>query len=78
MGRAAIKDDKIYVGLILSCEEDYAHCFPFLEKGNFIFSYIKFIFFIKIYKVMLNLSISYIYVGAAVYSPELLLNGIAT
>ncbi|CAL5347076.1 unnamed protein product [Camellia sinensis] len=47
IGRSAFKDDKISEGLlVLSCEEDYAICVPFLEKG------------------------------AAVYSSELLLNGI--
>lgn len=47
IGRSAFKDDKIPEGLlVLSCEEDYAICVPFLEKG------------------------------AAVYSSELLLNGI--
>ncbi|GFZ14057.1 BRCT domain-containing DNA repair protein [Actinidia rufa] len=46
-GRSAFKDDKILDDLlVLSCEEDYALCVPFLEKG------------------------------AAVYSSELLLNGI--
>ncbi|CAH1423881.1 unnamed protein product [Lactuca virosa] len=48
LGRTAVKDDKVPEGLILSCEEDYALCLPFLEKG------------------------------AAVYSSELLLNGIVT
>nr|XP_043630744.1 uncharacterized protein LOC122602079 isoform X2 [Erigeron canadensis] len=49
MGRSGLKDSKIPVGLlILSCEEDYAACVPFLEKG------------------------------AAIYSSELLLNGIVT
>lgn len=42
LGRTAVKDDKVPEGLILSCEEDYALCLPFLEKGNLIFiSYIK-------------------------------------
>lgn len=44
IGRSAVKDDL----LILSCEDDYDMCLPFLEKG------------------------------AAVYSSELLLNGIVT
>ncbi|KAF7813696.1 PAX-interacting protein 1 [Senna tora] len=49
IGRSFLKDDKIQDDLlILSCEEDYASCVPFLEKG------------------------------AAVYSTELLLNGIVT
>lgn len=48
LGRTAVKDDKVPEGLILSCEEDYALCLPYLEKG------------------------------AAVYSSELLLNGIVT
>ncbi|KAA8527503.1 hypothetical protein F0562_034782 [Nyssa sinensis] len=49
IGRSALKDDKIPDDLlVLSCEEDYAVCVPFLEKG------------------------------AAVYSSELLLNGIVT
>ncbi|TYG98501.1 hypothetical protein ES288_A10G121700v1 [Gossypium darwinii] len=49
IGRSAMKDDKVLDDLlILSCEEDYAICVPFLEKG------------------------------AAVYSSELLLNGIVT
>ncbi|KAE8076887.1 hypothetical protein FH972_015509 [Carpinus fangiana] len=48
-GRSTLKDDKIPEDLlVLSCEEDYAVCLPFLEKG------------------------------AAVYSSELLLNGIVT
>ncbi|KAF8401568.1 hypothetical protein HHK36_012512 [Tetracentron sinense] len=47
IGRSAMKDDKIPDDLlVLSCEEDYTICLPFLEKG------------------------------AAVYSSELLLNGI--
>ncbi|XWS39078.1 hypothetical protein CRYUN_Cryun18bG0019300 [Craigia yunnanensis] len=49
IGRSAMKDDKVPDDLlVLSCEEDYAICVPFLEKG------------------------------AAVYSSELLLNGIVT
>uniref|UniRef100_A0A5B6Z966 BRCT domain-containing protein n=1 Tax=Davidia involucrata TaxID=16924 RepID=A0A5B6Z966_DAVIN len=49
IGRSSLKDDKIPDELlVLSCEEDYAVCVPFLEKG------------------------------AAVYSSELLLNGIVT
>ncbi|KAL5541779.1 hypothetical protein UlMin_009489 [Ulmus minor] len=49
IGRSAMKEDKIPDDLlILSCEEDYAFCEPFLEKG------------------------------AAIYSSELLLNGIVT
>lgn len=49
MGRTALKDDKVLERLlILSCEEDYALCLPFLEKG------------------------------AAIYSSELVLNGIVT
>ncbi|XP_022760472.1 uncharacterized protein LOC111306803 isoform X2 [Durio zibethinus] len=49
IGRSALKDDKVPDDLlVLSCEEDYAICVPFLEKG------------------------------AAVYSSELLLNGIVT
>ncbi|XWS08661.1 hypothetical protein CRYUN_Cryun40dG0020600 [Craigia yunnanensis] len=49
IGRSAMKDDKVPDDLlVLSCEEDYAVCVPFLEKG------------------------------AAVYSSELLLNGIVT
>ncbi|XP_021291395.1 uncharacterized protein LOC110421980 isoform X1 [Herrania umbratica] len=49
IGRSATKDDKVPDDLlVLSCEEDYATCVPFLEKG------------------------------AAVYSSELLLNGIVT
>lgn len=49
LGRSALKDDKLPDDLlILSCEEDYEICEPFLEKG------------------------------AAVYSSELLLNGIVT
>ncbi|KAL8264120.1 hypothetical protein R6Q59_022250 [Mikania micrantha] len=49
MGRSLWKIDKVPEGLlILSCEEDYASCLPFLEKG------------------------------AAIYSSELLLNGIVT
>ncbi|KAJ4722267.1 BRCT domain-containing DNA repair protein, putative isoform 1 [Melia azedarach] len=49
LGRSGLKDDKVPDDLlILSCEEDYEICVPFLEKG------------------------------AAVYSSELLLNGIVT
>ncbi|PSS33934.1 PAX-interacting protein [Actinidia chinensis var. chinensis] len=49
IGRSAFKEDKILDDLlVISCEEDYALCVPFLEKG------------------------------AAVYSSELLLNGIVT
>ncbi|KAL2534603.1 BRCT domain-containing protein [Abeliophyllum distichum] len=49
LGRSALKDEKLPDDLlILSCEEDYDICVPFLEKG------------------------------AAVYSSELLLNGIVT
>ncbi|XP_076910674.1 uncharacterized protein LOC143568386 [Bidens hawaiensis] len=49
MGRNLLNDDKAHEGLlILSCEEDYAVCLPFLEKGT------------------------------AIYSSELLLNGILT
>ncbi|KAJ9537353.1 hypothetical protein OSB04_030086 [Centaurea solstitialis] len=49
MGRTALKDDKLPERLlILSCEEDYSLCLPFLEKG------------------------------AAIYSSELVLNGIVT
>ncbi|XP_057957937.1 uncharacterized protein LOC131150891 [Malania oleifera] len=49
IGRSSLKNEKIPDDLlILSCEEDYALCVPFLEKG------------------------------AAVYSSELLLNGIVT
>ncbi|XP_052189297.1 uncharacterized protein LOC127799363 [Diospyros lotus] len=49
IGRSALKDDKIPDDLlVISCEEDYVICVPFLEKG------------------------------AAVYSSELLLNGIVT
>ncbi|XP_030540846.1 uncharacterized protein LOC115748487 [Rhodamnia argentea] len=49
IGRSAVKDDKVLDDLlILSCEDDYDMCLPFLEKG------------------------------AAVYSSELLLNGIVT
>ncbi|KAI4317665.1 hypothetical protein L6164_025516 [Bauhinia variegata] len=49
IGRSALKDDKIPDNLlVLTCEEDYSICLPFLEKG------------------------------AAVYSSELLLNGIVT
>ncbi|KAI7746348.1 hypothetical protein M8C21_030599 [Ambrosia artemisiifolia] len=49
MGRSLWNNDKLPEGLlILSCEEDYAACLPFLEKG------------------------------AAIYSSELLLNGIVT
>lgn len=48
-GRSTLKGDKIPEDLlVLSCEEDYALCVPYLEKG------------------------------AAVYSSELLLNGIVT
>ncbi|PPR99485.1 hypothetical protein GOBAR_AA21173 [Gossypium barbadense] len=48
-GRSSMKDDKIPDDLlVLSCEEDYEICVPFLEKGT------------------------------AVYSSELLLNGIVT
>ncbi|MBA0612528.1 hypothetical protein Godav_013124, partial [Gossypium davidsonii] len=48
-GKSSMKDDKIPDDLlVLSCEEDYEICVPFLEKG------------------------------AAVYSSELLLNGIVT
>jgi hypothetical protein len=33
-GRSTLKDDKIPEDLlVLSCEEDYAVCLPFLEKG---------------------------------------------
>ncbi|KAK9065584.1 hypothetical protein SSX86_014985 [Deinandra increscens subsp. villosa] len=47
VGRSSLNDDKVPEGLlILSCEEDYTVCLPFLEKG------------------------------AAIYSSELLLNGI--
>lgn len=47
LGRSVLKDDKIPDDLlVISCEEDYMICMPFLEKG------------------------------AAVYSSELLLNGI--
>ena len=39
MGRTAMNDDKISEGLlILSCEEDYGVCAPFLEKGLYYFS----------------------------------------
>ncbi|XVE82030.1 hypothetical protein DITRI_Ditri15bG0114000 [Diplodiscus trichospermus] len=49
IGRSVMKDDKVPDDmLVLSCEEDYPICVPFLEKG------------------------------AAVYSSELLLNGIVT
>ncbi|KAL0537948.1 hypothetical protein IC582_026940 [Cucumis melo] len=49
IGRSMLKDDQIPDDLlVLSCEEDYNTCLPFLEKG------------------------------AAVYSSELLLNGIVT
>ncbi|KAL2464096.1 uncharacterized protein Fot_52052 [Forsythia ovata] len=49
LGRSVLKDEKLPDDLvILSCEEDYDICVPFLEKG------------------------------AAVYSSELLLNGIVT
>ncbi|KAI3828492.1 hypothetical protein L1987_02593 [Smallanthus sonchifolius] len=49
IGRSLLNDDKVPEGLlILSCEEDYAVCLPFLEKG------------------------------IAIYSSELLLNGIVT
>ncbi|KAF5736917.1 BRCT domain-containing DNA repair protein putative isoform 1 [Tripterygium wilfordii] len=49
MGRSALKDDKFPDDLlVLSCEEDYGICVPFLEKG------------------------------AAIYSSELLLNGVVT
>ncbi|KAI9128918.1 hypothetical protein K1719_000401 [Acacia pycnantha] len=49
IGRSLVKDDKTQDDLlILSCEDDYALCVPFLEKGT------------------------------AVYSSELLLNGIVT
>ncbi|KAE9453224.1 hypothetical protein C3L33_14889, partial [Rhododendron williamsianum] len=49
VGRSALKGDNIPDDLlVLSCEEDYATCMPFLERG------------------------------AAVYSSELLLNGIVT
>ncbi|XAR57138.1 hypothetical protein NMG60_11025174 [Bertholletia excelsa] len=49
IGRSAFKEDKVPDDLlVLSCEEDYALCVPFLQKG------------------------------AAVYSSELLLNGIVT
>ncbi|KAK4283564.1 hypothetical protein QN277_000501 [Acacia crassicarpa] len=49
IGRSVVKDDKTQDDLlILSCEDDYALCVPFLEKGT------------------------------AVYSSELLLNGIVT
>ncbi|XP_038875633.1 uncharacterized protein LOC120068034 [Benincasa hispida] len=49
IGRSTLKDDQIPDDLlVLSCEEDYDECIPFLEKG------------------------------AAVYSSELLLNGIVT
>lgn len=34
MNRSGLKDDKLPEGfLILSCEEDYTVCLPFLEKG---------------------------------------------
>ncbi|KAL3505799.1 hypothetical protein ACH5RR_031181 [Cinchona calisaya] len=49
LGRSALKDERLPDDiLVLSCEEDYDICVPFLEKG------------------------------AAVYSSELLLNGIVT
>ncbi|XP_076930013.1 uncharacterized protein LOC143594635 [Bidens hawaiensis] len=39
MGRNLLNDDKALEGLlILSCEEDYAVCLPFLEKGTTIYS----------------------------------------
>lgn len=35
LGRSALKDDKLPDDLlILSCEEDYEICEPFLEKGQ--------------------------------------------
>ncbi|KAI5447422.1 uncharacterized protein LOC127079075 [Lathyrus oleraceus] len=39
VGRSAMKDHKIPDDLlILSCEEDYASCVPFLEKGAMVYS----------------------------------------
>ncbi|XP_074341141.1 uncharacterized protein LOC141678683 isoform X2 [Apium graveolens] len=39
IGRSALKDERIPSDLIvLSCEEDYADCVPFLEKGASIYS----------------------------------------
>ncbi|KAJ7955026.1 BRCT domain DNA repair protein [Quillaja saponaria] len=39
IGRSALKDDKMNDDLlILSCEEDYATCLPFLEKGASVYS----------------------------------------
>ncbi|CAK8530961.1 unnamed protein product [Lathyrus sativus] len=39
VGRSALKDHKIPDDLlILSCEEDYASCVPFLEKGAMVYS----------------------------------------
>ncbi|KAF5951023.1 hypothetical protein HYC85_013016 [Camellia sinensis] len=39
IGRSAFKDDKIPDDLlVLSCEEDYALCVPFLEKGATVYS----------------------------------------
>lgn len=35
IGRSALRDDKVPADLlILSCEEDYDICIPFLEKGG--------------------------------------------
>lgn len=61
--------------LVLSCEEDHAICTPFLDKGivlelpSFISS--KRRLWVCKNKMSLNL-----FAGAAVYSSELLLNGI--
>ena len=73
-----MKDDKVPDDLlVLSCEDDYAICVPFLEKG--------YKYFLKLtpymsceFRFLLELFAVFMHSGAAVYSSELLLNGIVT
>lgn len=59
--------------LILSCEEDYKACIPYMEKGMIHFFFLFALLTIALFGLMAT---SITIVGILVYSSELLLNGI--
>lgn len=75
----ASRDKLIREGLlILSCEEDYTTCVPFLEKGRdrSLFCNSKWSrMTCKFYEM---LQLSYLFAGVHVFNSELLLSGIVT
>jgi hypothetical protein len=71
---SAAKDEKVLDDLlILSCEEDHAICRPFLERGIHLPSHLLYCKTNTSEKKSMEPSVL---AGAAVYSSELLLNGI--